>query len=344
MRGHVGAETIAAFREDLLSRRKAARVAAHLAVCPQCAGVDAQLGAVTAVLAAVPAPQMPASLAARIEAALATEAAARAAGAAAEGTAPTPGAVPHATGAPGTFPAAPAPGTVGPAGTTRPAGTAPRAAGPAPRASGAARPGRAPRHAAGPDRAGRWSSPLVLRLAAATAAVVVLGGGGYVIARVVAGGSSGFTASSAGSPGSGAAAEPSAARRPAMTLAPEAGRPALGTAGLPVVASGTDYQPGQERAQVARVLRDNPTPGRTAGTRHASPAAAGFPRLAACVAAVTGGGQPRLVDIARYRGRPAAVIVLPVAGSQTVRVWIVGTGCPAHGGDVITAFTMAAAG
>ena len=37
MRGHPDDETIAAFREDLLPARRAARIAAHLAECPRCA-------------------------------------------------------------------------------------------------------------------------------------------------------------------------------------------------------------------------------------------------------------------------------------------------------------------
>ena len=79
MRDHPDGETIAAFREDQLPGRKAARIAAHLAECPRCAEVDAQLAAVTAALARTPAPPIPASLAARLDAALAAEIAARSA-------------------------------------------------------------------------------------------------------------------------------------------------------------------------------------------------------------------------------------------------------------------------
>jgi hypothetical protein len=79
VRGHVDSETLAAFREGLLPRRKAGRVAAHLARCAQCAGLDAQLAELPALLAHSPAPPMPAALTARIEAALAAEAAARSA-------------------------------------------------------------------------------------------------------------------------------------------------------------------------------------------------------------------------------------------------------------------------
>jgi hypothetical protein len=79
VRGHVDAETLAAFREELLSRRKAARVSAHLAACSRCAGLDAQLAEVSALLTTSTTPPMPDALTARIEAAIAAEAAARAA-------------------------------------------------------------------------------------------------------------------------------------------------------------------------------------------------------------------------------------------------------------------------
>jgi len=50
VRGHADAETLAAFREELLSRRKAARVSAHLAACSRCAALDARLAEVSALL------------------------------------------------------------------------------------------------------------------------------------------------------------------------------------------------------------------------------------------------------------------------------------------------------
>jgi hypothetical protein len=101
VRGHADAETLAAFREELLSRRKAARVSAHLAACSRCAGLDAQLAEVSALLTRSTAPPRPDALTARIEAAIAAEAAARAAtaadggvaaGAAGAGTGPRDGA------------------------------------------------------------------------------------------------------------------------------------------------------------------------------------------------------------------------------------------------------------
>ena len=320
MRGHVGTETIAAFREDLLSRREAARVAAHLAACPQCAEVDGQLAAVTAVLAAAPAPPLPASVAARLDAALAAEIARSAAPAGATVYAAPGGAAPsHAAGDA-------APGGAAPGGT------------PGRRTS---RRGRAARGGHAADQRGvPWLS---LRLVAATAAVVLLGGGGYVVSRVLAGASAGVPAS----PASAAAPHGAMSRRSPAGLAPA---PALGTASgvlrFPVIASGTRYRPGQLRAQVAATLRRYPAPGGQPSHQFGSPqySSASFPHLAACVSRITGGRQPRLIDIAHYGTRPAAVIVLPVTGSPMVRVWVVGPGCPAGGGDVIARLTMPGTG
>jgi hypothetical protein len=110
-----------------------------------------------------------------------------------------------------------------------------------------------------------------------------------------------------------------------------------------VITSGTIYRPGQLPAQVSAVLKRHPVPGQThAPNPVSSPSGppAAFPHLGACVSQLAGGRQPRLVDIAKYGNRPAAVIVVPVAGTATVRVWVVGPGCSGQGGDVIARFSM----
>jgi hypothetical protein len=50
------------------------------------------------------------------------------------------------------------------------------------------------------------------------------------------------------------------------------------------------------------------------------------------------------VDIARYGTQPAAVIVVPVPGTATVRVSVAGPGCSGQGGDIIRQFSMPAPG
>lgn len=291
MKGHLDADTVAAFREELLPGRKAAQVAAHLAACPQCAEIDAQLTAVTSILAHAPTPPMPASLAARLDAALAAEVAARAASTAGMSTTGT------------STPAQPSPGR---------------------------------------RRRAAWSrSGLSLRLATVAAAVVLVAGGGYAVARLVSASTGGVAVSSAG------ASEPhSALSRPA---APAVGPEAAGVAaGLPVVESGTDYRPGQVRAQVGAVLKRYPATRRVPGSATTfAPAATlppGFPQLAGCLRRLADGARPRLVDLARYGTRPAAVIVLPVTGKPTLRVLVVGTGCSARGSDLITSFTLPSTG
>jgi hypothetical protein len=349
MRGHPDDETIAAFREDLLPARRAARIAAHLAECPRCAEVDAQLAAVTAALARTPTPPMPASLTARLDAALAAEVAARSAAGAspahadsAEGAAPAgPAAAGPAAARPADRPAA-ADRTASPAahahrgpgtgqehtaqGRTGPGRTGPGHTGPGHTGPGRGRPGRP---------AGR--SRLSLRIASVAAAVVVLAGGGYAIARVVSGGQELSTSSSS-------AASGSAASRPSgSALAPEAA-PRAPTEGLPLVASGTTYRAGQLPAQVAAVLKRHPAQGHVNAAPPAAAGATAFPHLIECVSHVAAGQRPRLVDVAHYGSQPAAVIVVPVPGTATVRVSVVGPHCSAQGGDIITQFSMSAPG
>jgi hypothetical protein len=339
VRGHPGSETIAAFRDDLLPARKAARIAVHLRECPRCAEVDAQLAAVTASLARTPAPPMPASLAARLDAALAAEVAARSAAGAPAGS---------ADGAAAATPAGPAgPVPAGPAGPDRAAspaararrgpGTGPGHTGPGHTGPGRGGPGRGgPGRRAGRPRAG---SRLSLRIAAVAAAVVVLAGGGYAIVRVVSAGGQGTSATS-----SGAAASGNAEGRPSgPTLAPEAA-PRAPAASLPLVASGTRYRAGQLPAQVAAVLKRYPAHGHIGAAPPAAAGTAAFPHLAGCVSHVAGRQRPRLVDIAHYGTRPAAVIVVPVPRTTGVHVTVAGPGCSGQGGDIITQFSMPAPG
>jgi hypothetical protein len=310
VRGHVDAETLAAYREELLPRRKAGRVAAHLKGCPRCAGLDAQLAGLPALLAHAPAPPMPDALTARIEAALAAEATARSARSAA--------------GSPGTE-----------AGTTAtgapPAGPAP--AGP----HGDADAGRSRRRRG----AAQGRSRLALQLAVAAAAVVVIAGGGYGVSRLLSGGVSGSGASSAAAPrqpvpahGGTAASGPvmgPAARseaRPSSKIHGAAGS----AAAYPVVASGTNYRASQLKTQVKDTLSRFPgaVPGPQRGTPSPAPLAGD---VSPCLSGVAGGQRPRLVDLARYEGKPATIVVVP-AGAHTLRALVFSRPCPAGGGPL----------
>src|SRR5258708_18947491 len=88
MTRHIGAETLARFRQGDLSPRRNARIRAHLGGCARCSDLNEDLAGVTTLLAGAQLPPIPEHLAARIQTALATEAARR--GALTAGGAPTP--------------------------------------------------------------------------------------------------------------------------------------------------------------------------------------------------------------------------------------------------------------
>src|SRR5258708_13086253 len=77
MTRHVGAETLAAFRQGDLSPRRNSRIRAHLAGCARCSDLNEDLAGVTTLLAGAQPPPIPEHLTARIQTALATEAARR---------------------------------------------------------------------------------------------------------------------------------------------------------------------------------------------------------------------------------------------------------------------------
>jgi Putative zinc-finger len=393
VKGHADAETLAAFREGLLSRRRAARVSAHLAACPRCAESDARLAGITALLASAPAPPMPAGLSARIEAALAAEAAARAAAGAPDGvqaagdvasrpsgdtpagkatgpgsgsdieeTAGASGGI-ALTGSGGTIPresAGAGSGTAPPetagagrgadAGETGRAGRdvpANRTTGAGHRAGGrgvpsaggppAGRPPTGPRRHRRAGNRSRRRSWVAVRAGAVAAAVAVIVGGGYGVAQLIGSGTTAGTSAS-GSAASRSHAAAGSEKAPANRMAPSSGE-----LGLPVVRSGTNYQPGQLGTQVKAVLARHPLPPARSsqGGNGAAPAPfSNSASLPACVRRVSGGVAPRLVDLATYQGTPATVIVIP-AGGDRVRVLVVGRGCTGAASDVLAQASVA---
>jgi len=80
MRGqmtHLDTDVLAEFRAGLITGRRGTRIAAHLAGCGRCTVVDEQLAGVRSLLASVPAPAMPDSVARRLDTVLAAEVAHR---------------------------------------------------------------------------------------------------------------------------------------------------------------------------------------------------------------------------------------------------------------------------
>lgn len=110
-----------------------------------------------------------------------------------------------------------------------------------------------------------------------------------------------------------------------------------GSGAYPVTESGRDYTKDSLRAAVPSLLLG----GTGAGTRAPRPRAAtdglgpsrllGGSPLAACVANLAGGPvTPLAVDVARFEGKPATVIVLPTqSDATTVDAYVVAPDCPA---------------
>ena len=76
MRGqtsHLDPDVLAEYRAGLITGRRGRPIAAHLADCARCAALGDQLAELSALLAAVPAPALPDSVAQRLDAALAAE-------------------------------------------------------------------------------------------------------------------------------------------------------------------------------------------------------------------------------------------------------------------------------
>jgi hypothetical protein len=86
--GHISTDELASYHAGAIAGVRGSQISAHLANCPSCAGVESQLGQVSALLASVPVPAMPEALTQRLRNALAVEAATRAARHAAAGARP----------------------------------------------------------------------------------------------------------------------------------------------------------------------------------------------------------------------------------------------------------------
>jgi hypothetical protein len=333
VRGHADAATLAAYREELLSARKAAQVSAHLAACSRCAALEAQLAEVTTLLNRATAPPMPDALTARIQAALAAEAAARTPAAA-----PGPERVPVMSGA-----AVNGDGEAG--GGTQ--GSDGRRAG---EAAGRREGGRGGGRGRGHDRS--W---LALRVAAVTAAVAVVAGGGYGVSQLLSGGSSAVNGAASGtSPAAGPNIKVKGPL-PGMSAggsnqAPNSssgGRGGLSTLMPAVMTSGTDYQQATLGAQASTVLKrlvnsahssSHPVPLAPARSR-----ASLFPHLQPCLIHIGNGQRPQLLDLAKYRGHPALIVVLPSPNGAQSRVLVLAPGCTATNAHILARTTLPAA-
>ena len=309
---HFRAEVIGRLSEDDLGSRKASRVRSHLTRCARCTSVSRQLDGVSSILASTTAPPMPESLTARIESSLATEAARRTA-------------------------------------------AAPQ--------SEAGRRDLPERQPARRRRRPFWTTPAALRVTAATAAVAVVAG--ISVAVLNSNGNGGGSASSNAAshriaPGGQSAS--AASGRIAMNVGPELSYRAGGAADrFQPVSSHIGYTRADLISQVGRTLHQatrressggpgiaaSPSAALPGGVGHDSatqgppvPALNSFAgiltsALEGCVGRVAGQRTVLMVDVDRFLGRPATVIVLGASGALGEQVWVVGPTCSATASDVI---------
>jgi hypothetical protein len=211
-------------------------------------------------------------------------------------------------------------------------GTAPDGAAPA------RHPGIVPRPRAGHPRTARprvprLRLPVAARVLAAAGVLAVAGGVGYVVAQT----SSPSTSSSAGS---------SAAAGPQRPTTPEAITPAAGRGGsvqFTVRRSGTRYRRDTFAAQAAALLNQPSAgllrPGKVSGLARQRQTSA----LTGCVSTVADAGNVKLVDQARYQGRPATIIVV-ARPSAPATVYVVGPQCSPGHSDILARKPLPASG
>jgi hypothetical protein len=311
MRPHVSAETMARYRQGDLNKRRSSHISTHLAGCDRCSALSQDLGEVTTLLASSHPPPMPDDLTARITGAIAAESASRAA-------------APTAVQAP------------------------------------AARHHRSPRR----PRLPRIAPRVALGGLAAAAAVILVAGGIYeVVART---GSTASISSSAGS----SAARP-ATRSPAGNGAMLPALPASGPAlqyqrsgrkeNITPITTSTNFTQAELTSQVAAQVKKYGAGFTKTGPNAESPSSSGsespaaVPReqtgrfadipvatLRGCVERIAAGSLVLLVDVARYSGSPATIIVTEAAETGPMRIWVVGTGCSASNSDVLQRATASA--
>jgi anti-sigma factor RsiW len=305
MSRHASTDTLASYAEGLLKPRRAAKVASHLAGCAQCSGQIQELHQVSVQLASVQFSQMPADLSARIQVAIASEATARV--------------------------------------TTESAGEASRRDLPV-----RGRPAHGRRAGSRGWRIPGFSSPLVGSLAAVGAAVIVAGGG-YEIATNLSSSPAGSTAGSsaehhvpAASPVTGGANAPATGTvryGPDITYQ-HGGRSET----IHTVETGTNFQGGATfRAQavtaLSRVRQSNFAYAKNAMT---SPFAYSGPnntadaaQIRGCVSKVAAGRDVLLVDLARFQGQQATIVIVASHGSAPAMAYAAGASCSGSNADIL---------
>jgi hypothetical protein len=180
------------------------------------------------------------------------------------------------------------------------------------------------------SRSGSGSRPVPWRVLAPAAAVLVLGAGGYGLSQLGSGpsptaASSGTAAGAMRAGGAEAVPAASSASAPRGELGPREQVVAPDEPGgkLSVVYSQIDYQPANLASELSAQVRAGLTGVRPVTT------------IAACVLRIADGAHPTLVEVARYRGSPVTVVVVPSASGHGYLARLAGPGCSAANSDIV---------
>ena len=228
--------------------------------------------------------------------------------------------------------------------------------------SGQRRPSRHAADGAGSRRSWRLPelrSRLAVRALGVATAVAAIAGGAYGVSQLGAAVPGGASSTAAGGSMAAPLRTPTQLTGPALHYA-LAGRPATV---LPV-STGTEFVQQHLASQVAATLRragrslpenqgadipshpgSRPAPA-SSGRRQQSFGGIPVGVLQGCVTRISAGRPVLLVDVARYQGRQATVIVVAGAAGGTggSRVFVVGPGCSGSDSELITQASLPRAG
>lgn len=296
---HASADELASLEAGDLRPRKAARIESHAAGCDRCSQLRRHLATVPGILASANYPPLPEKVAVGIEAAFRVEATQR------------------------------------------------LSAMPATEAGRRELPGSHRRRGAGRG----WYLPRLsvtaTRLVAAAGALAVVAGGGYAIASHAGTGTT-------SSPSAGSAAAPAQVQQ--MSAGPDVtyGRPGA-THTIHSVQSSANFVPASLSTQATNAVHAAQARGASAAepslsapgvsraqtTASAASAASAGPRsgvasrLAGCIDLIAPGRTVLLVDLARFEGKAATIIVIAALGASPAQAWVVGSSCSASDKDII---------
>lgn len=188
------------------------------------------------------------------------------------------------------------------------------------------------------------SGPALRVLATAGAAVVLVGGSVTLLTQLGAGSSSGTSGPSAASAGDHKAADAGPHMTPSFnTFAGIHYQVGHQTAVITPRRSGTHYQSGRLAQQVSRVMATSERlmtggtalPNATPNSRTSSGTTTARSIPTGCVNRIAAGHKVQLVDIARYDGQRATIIVTVGHGQVAAQIFVVGVACSASVSDVL---------